>query len=383
MTRVYKIYCGKLYWFAEVKNVKAKAFADLLTSTSLLTKYQDYDVLKISPRSDGKDLILRMDELAEPIHDYIIEFKAWNALCSLIETEDIDMKNLSKSQFISPVRYELTHKKESSFVPMQEHTMIYLTSIFKESLVQLKLVNVQLNKSLYRSLEAMMIKCIYLRNVELDNNSMDESFSESVIKVISEWALDKLKILKIKNNKMNINCCRSINYYLKLRISSADFDSKPQSKSYGSFQSLTLSNCGLEDWYISEFCDLLRKYNQNSFLRCDFSNNPISERGLTLLANMIASSRAVSHLDISEWTLLTNTGLEMMLETIEESTSLVELRYLRNPVRRRVYEKVITFIRRNKVIQRIEMPLEAENFKLNDVDRFAKYLGRIRFSLVH
>lgn len=379
---MYKIYCGKLYWFAEVKNVKALAFADLLTSTSMITKYQDFDVLRIFPRSDNKELIIRMNELAEPIKDYIVEYKAWCSITSLIEDEVIDKENISKCLYISPVKYELIHNPQNSFVCMYPNTMKYLTAAYKESLMQFRLINVKIDKSLYESLESMMIKCIYLRTIELDNNNMEELVSERVVKVISEWTLDKLKVLKIKNNKLNISCCRSINYYLKLRICKADLESKAHSISYGPpFHALTLSNCGLEDWYISEFCDLMRKYNQKSYLRCDFSNNPISDRGLTLLADTIAVDRAVSHLDISDWKLLSNTGLEMMLDTIGENLTLVELKYLRNPVRRRVYERVMTFLRKNKVIQRIEMPLVIEHFRLNDVDRFAKYVGRFRFEL--
>lgn len=362
--------------------MKAKGFADLLTATTVKTLYEETDILKIAPRSDGKALIIRLNELAEPILNYISEIKAFSAITHCIEEGIVSTDKSADALFVSPVRYQLEYNKEFDFTPLAPQSLNYLIILHRETLIQFRLTNVHIDQGLYDRFESVMIKCIHLKYIELDNNTMDEPLSERIIKVISEWALDKIKTLKIKNNRLNTNCCRTLTYYLNLRMGGgAAAGSILLNKTYGYFQTLVLSNCALEDSFISEFCDNLQHYSQEIFLNCDFSNNPLSDRGLQILANAIATKRAISHLNISEWKSLSNIAFEHFLDSIMNNNTLVEIDFRENPLRRRVYEKVLTYLKVNNVIQRISMDLDMDGIELSEINRFSKYMGRYRFTL--
>lgn len=368
--------------------MKAKGVADLLTANAEVRDFEGGDAIIIYPTSKGKELIIRMNELAEPIRNYIIELKAWDALTNLIDEKIIDKRHIVDAMYNSPVSFELHYAETEKQHLCPNASLLHLPFVFKESIVQLKLVNVHLDSSVFEGFENLLIKCIYLRYLELDSNEMEESVSERIIKYISEWALDKVKVLKIKNNKLNYTCCHSLTYSINIRIGrtqslSEDADRKYQMmKNYGPFNSLTLSNCGLEDWFITDFCEILYKYNQTTLLRCDFSDNYFSDRSIQILADTIKSSRVISHLNISGWRLVSSIGLENFLSITKNNTTLIEIDYRRNPVRRRVYQRVFNFLKENKVIQILHMNLEEpEGFYLSKVDRYSAYLGSYRMNL--
>lgn len=366
--------------------MKAKGMADLLTAKAEIGDFEGSDVLRIFPTSKGKELIIRMNELAEPIRDYITELKAWEAVTNLVDEHIIDKRFVSNSLYISPVTFEMHYLFSEKHHLCPNDTLRFLPVMFKESIVQLKLINVHIDRSAFDGFESVLIKCIYLRYVELDNNEMEESVCERITRYISEWAIDKIKVLKIKNNKLNYNSCRSLSYSLNIRIGktqslSEEVDRK-QHKNYGSFNSLTLSNCGLEDWFISEFCEILYKYNQPTLMRCDFSDNFISDRSIQQMAEAIRSHRVISHLNIAGSRLVTASGLETFLSLSLTNDSLVELDYRKNPIRRRVYEKIFRFLKDNRVIQKIYVDLDEEGFYISKSERYRKYLSSYRLDLI-
>ena len=86
---------------------------------------------------------------------------------------------------------------------------------------------------------------------------------------------------------------------------------------------------------------MLQKYGQSGPLKLDISGNPLSDRGIFLLAETIAERPIVSHLNISGLSGVTGEGLEAFLSIIKHNKSLSDLDMRCNNIRRRFYEKAL------------------------------------------
>lgn len=69
-----------------------------------------------------------------------------------------------------------------------------------------------------------------------------------------------------------------------------------------------------------------------SLLKLDISSNNITENGLTYLADLITQKRLISHLNISNSTMLSEDFLDSFLSILRENSSLLCINYSKNKI---------------------------------------------------
>ena len=172
VTKYYRVYCCKFYWYKDRADLKAQGSVDILSATSRVEDDDDKDVLRIFPRHDGKDLRILVDELGMSIKTYIVEMKAWEATNSLIDEGRIDQKHRASALYVSPVSYELVYSDSKLSILGQPSCLDYVSSIMFDTLIDISLVNVTIHEGMFEVIETTVIKCLSLRYLTLSNNNM-------------------------------------------------------------------------------------------------------------------------------------------------------------------------------------------------------------------
>ena len=382
-TKYYRIFCCRFFWYSSVKDLKAIGYVDLLTANATLEERNGTDYLKLYPRSDKKEMLIIMDELGESLRENIIEVRAFYNSNSLIDTRIITSACRSDITFGSPVKFSVQYRGKYADRPIPKWCIKYPGFKYFNSLMHIKLVSVNITANILADFQDLIIKCVSLKVLELDNNNMTDTVSHTVFRCVSEWAIDKVKTLCIRNNKLSIEICRNLLYYVGLRVCYVlEHNSAVDRRyvSYGPLEMLAISNCGLQDSTIMDLKPVLVKYKQKTLLKLDISGNIFSDRGLGVLGDGIKRSRVISHLSIRDNKRLTVAGISEFLHDIRYNTSIQELdmRGISGGVLSQVS---LRFLRFNQAIHRLRLDFDQEDFLKLDYTVLSLQLGGYRFCL--
>jgi hypothetical protein len=376
--RVFTVYEFRLFW-SSTSSSNVSGWVDLRVCKIGMSNHNGTPLLSLHPRNNGDSLLIQLNEEGQVLRKELIEIKAW-----------LEMYNYCFDKIVIPeYTVGLFGPMDSTYTPREAKIDIHLIkqNLYSDAFFMryihcrsLNITSVTLYQIVFspdgiHRLTEFFEEAKGINRVHLESNYFDDIGTESVLDALLKSSVDRLRSLKIIRNKLSDVMVLSV------------FDTIASSKSSPlstPIEEINLSYSGIGDSCFLGLHGLFNKYaHEDSTFRLGVSGNPISERGLLLLSELLAQYPILHTIELRDLKGIDpdKNNIKALVEKLTSNRTLREIDFRGNSLTAQSFQSVINYLGNSASIEKISIDLNHKEVIATKPSNYATNLSIYRFSL--
>lgn len=302
--------------------------------------------------------MIHLSEPAQLLRLVLIEVKAWRELYTfqiegLFKGNEWSKSMTSLDPEVKSTEKSFILKMNKPTIPCDAFFMRYLT-VKADTLVEMVLENVVFSSTGMMRLTECIRYSRFIHTLYFSKNFFEDQLLAGFSSALEEGPMIRLENLSFVSNKLPND------WVLKLLESLSAIKSH---KSSYPLKKIAFPHCNINDSCLFGVQELAQNYAHSERFSLDISDNPISEKGLLLISEVMARYQVINELNCSSLRNLKASlnGCKSLLSKLTLNSVIHDINFKENPVNQDGLRSVVNYLGNNLPILKLSISFNEQD----------------------